>query len=990
MSRFLKRTLIVVTVLALLVGGFLWALPEIVRRVAVDRVPEQTGRALAIGDIDLNLFTGRLAIKGFRLAEREGPEPFAEFERLDVRFSPAALLSSRVELVDVALTAPSLRIARTGPAEFNFSDLLPSSGEAQPPAAPSRWTVSVERVRVTRGRVAAVDRGIAPPTVWLVQDLDFDAAGLAARPGAAPGRLALRVRINEAELAVEADRFRLEPLGFRARLTLDAFPLTWLNPYVFEPLGVRHRPTDGRLGVVLNATVESDADAVRKGVLSGSLGLVSAAYGHVGRADPFVTGARLDVKIKEADIVARTLTIESVGLEALDLKMRRDVRGVIDLVETFASRAPSTPAAAKTPSQDQPVPSGAAPARRARFPIIEAIAAGFAQIRIERIVLTPSRAAFVDESVTPKATLALSNLQARIDDFTWPVRGPATVTVSTGLPGGGTLEIKGPVTVEPLDSDLTIAIRNAPVEPYQAYIPIPARLSGRFNGDSRNRIALRDGRLVARSRGNSWAQNVEIREPGAARPAIRVERMDLVGIDFDWPVRAAVVKAGFRRPRVEIEREASGSMNLRRLFTAPGPEQASREPQPAPTETDPRTGPKPKSLLETMRLDFREVRIEEGAIRFLDRTTVPAFSQDLSRLDVTVTGLGNRPDRRAKLTLQSVVGGDAALDIRGEINAIGAPAFVDLVGELRSFKLPSVDPYMAANTGWVIKKGELQYKVRFKLDGDQLSADNEVVVGQLQVAPAGGGDEVKRRIGLPLGLIVALIKDQKGDIRASVPVTGPVKDPKFSLRDAIWTAVKNVLVNVVTAPFKAIGRLFSGGGDGDTVEEPKVGAVTFAAGSAVLSPAMEDHLLRVADFLRRSPFVNLTLTSAPSRADADAILTEAVTARVRGFQKEQGLTDTDAALAAYYKARLPDVPLPATADEQVALLREREPPPDGLLADLGRRRVDATRERLVTVEGIPAARLTAGETTGAPSPGPAPGQEATGEGRVEFAVGAGE
>lgn len=269
------------------------------------------------------------------------------------------------------------------------------------------------------------------------------------------------------------------------------------------------------------------------------------------------------------------------------------------------------------------------------------------------------------------------------------------------------------MTVEPLDSDLTIAIRNAPVQPYQAYIPIPARLSGRYNGDSRNRIALRDGRLVARSRGNSWAQNVEIREPGAARPAIRVERMDLVGIDFDWPTRAALVKAGFRRPRVEIEREASGSMNLRRLFTAPGPAPAAREPQPVPTASDPRTEPKPKSVLETMRLDFREVRIEEGAIRFLDRATAPAFSQDLSRLDVTVTDLGNRPDRRAKLTLQSVVGGDAALDIRGELNAIGAPAFVDLVGELRSFKLPSVDPYMAANTGWIIKKGELQYKVRF-------------------------------------------------------------------------------------------------------------------------------------------------------------------------------------------------------------------------------------------------------------------------------------
>ena len=73
----------------------------------------------------------------------------------------------------------------------------------------------------------------------------------------------------------------------------------------------------------------------------------------------------------------------------------------------------------------------------------------------------------------------------------------------------------------------------------------------------------------------------------------------------------------------------------------------------------------------------------------------------------------------------------------------------------------------------------------------------------------------------------------------------------------------------------------------------------------------------------------------------------------------------------------------------MARLREREPPPDAQLADLGRRRVEATRERLLTAEGIPAARLTLGE-----NPPPAASQatppEAAGEGRVEFAIVAGE
>jgi hypothetical protein len=438
-----------------------------------------------------------------------------------------------------------------------------------------------------------------------------------------------------------------------------------------------------------------------------------------------------------------------------------------------------------------------------------------------------------------------------------------------------------------------------------------------------------------------------------------------------------------------MERAADGSFNLRRMFTPP-----EAEPGPSPSGSDPAPGavtgePAPKGLLETMRLEFGKVRIEDGFIRFLDRTTQPAFSQDLSRLELTLTDFGNRPDRRAKLALQSLVGGDGGLDIRGELGALGAPAFFDLVGELRNFKLPSVDPYTATNIGWVIKKGDLQYRVRFLLEGNQLEAHNELVVGQLQVAPAGASDEVKRRIGLPLGLIVALIKDQKGEIRATIPVSGPVNDPTVSLRDTIWTAVKNVLVNVVTAPFKAIGRLFSR--QEEKVEEPTVDPVTFAAGSAVLSPAMEEHLLRVADFLRRSPFVNLSLSAVTSPRDVEALKGESVAARLQAFQKERGLDDAPTALAEYYKERLPDVSPPTTPEERVALLRERETVPDAMLGDLARRRVEATRARLVGAEGIPEARLTGGEAAAAgASSGPEAADAPAGEGRVEFEVVAGE
>jgi hypothetical protein len=148
---------------------------------------------------------------------------------------------------------------------------------------------------------------------------------------------------------------------------------------------------------------------------------------------------------------------------------------------------------------------------------------------------------------------------------------------------------------------------------------------------------------------------------------------------------------------------------------------------------------------------------------------------------------------------------------------------------------------------------------------------------------------------------------------------------------------------------------------------------------------MEEHLLRVADFLRRSPFVNLRLAPVSSPADADALKDEALAARLRDFQKARGLADPDAALAAYYREQFPGTPPPAP-DEQRARLREREPAPAAGLEELARRRVEATRERLLATEGIPAERLAVEEQ---PPGGPGPAAGASGEGGVELGVVAG-
>src|SRR5258708_15768633 len=111
MSRRLRRWLIVLGVLLVLGVAFVWSLPESVKWQALKQIPAITGRAASIEDIDINLFTGRVAIKKFRLAEPDPAQTFAEFERSDGRAVPCSIVFRTVRFAKLRLTPPTLLLS---------------------------------------------------------------------------------------------------------------------------------------------------------------------------------------------------------------------------------------------------------------------------------------------------------------------------------------------------------------------------------------------------------------------------------------------------------------------------------------------------------------------------------------------------------------------------------------------------------------------------------------------------------------------------------------------------------------------------------------------------------------------------------------------------------------------------------------------------------------------------------------------------------------
>ena len=104
-------------------------------------------------------------------------------------------------------------------------------------------------------------------------------------------------------------------------------------------------------------------------------------------------------------------------------------------------------------------------------------------------------------------------------------------------------------------------------------------------------------------------------------------------------------------------------------------------------------------------------------------------------------------------------------------------------------------------------------------------------------------------------------------------------------------------------------------GDGPAAAQPdklEIDPVAFAPGSAVIAPSTEAQLIKLAEFLRRSPNIKLTLAPVVTAADIASLKEQEVAARVEALRQAERLPDQAAALRAYYQQKLPDVTLPKT------------------------------------------------------------------------------
>ena len=552
-------------------------------------------------------------------------------------------------------------------------------------------------------------------------------------------------------------------------------------------------------------------------------------------------------------------------------------------------------------------------------------------MEIGEIVVRDGVATWRDQAVTPPARLSVSRVNATVKGAGWPLDSPLDVAVNLLPPGGGELRVAGTVGVQqPPSADVRITLRGAELAPYQPYLPTPARVSGRADMDVAVKLpGPEEGGATVQ--GQAAVAHLDVRDQ--ERTVARIERVTATGLDVQWPHHASVRELHVRGPWILLERDERGTLPARALLPARTATAANGQPS---------DNGEPNGA--AFAVAVRHLVIDGGGARVVDRGVQPPFAVDLNRLALEVDGLSTEESARpAQLKLSGRIVPDAVLTLKGSVGPLGGPPRIDVTGEIREFAIPHTNPYLLRQVAWKAREGRLMASIRGQVHGETLNARSDIRLRHLDVERAGPNDQAQAHIGLPLGVLVSLMKNRHGDIVVSFPVSGRLNDPRFHLSEAIWKAARTVTINAIATPVSWIGRLQYTADS--RIEKVQIDPISFQPGTAALTPEGEAQTMRLAGFLEQVPEARLSLTPVVTSGDLARLARQPVEATMARMARDGKISPEEAA-GRLFAQRFPDRQRPETLEKLIAALAEREPPPSGDVSDLAAKRREAVSGKL--------------------------------------------
>ncbi len=904
LPRTLKIALAAVGGLVLAWLLFAWlALPPLLQSQATRFIADKTGHRLRLDAPEFNPFELRLRLRNLAL-EEPGGAPLLSFRELEVDLSAASITRRALVFDGIRLERPAATVVVHAGDKLNWSAFVDALKSKEDKPDDSLPRLEIRSFVLVGGQIEVADQRGAGGFARRIEPIDLELKDVSTLPNE-KGSIRLAARTGVGERLQWEGRIVLNPLALSGNISVADVELSRLAPLLGDALPIAppqgkvelaadYRVTESTSGVDLaldriNAKVtglrlQRDAEGgsaitvetieardghfglAQSSATLGSVTLSTIALDYSGKAEQSVKLGNLALSDFRLDLAGRSATLAHAALSDGRIGATRDASGRLDLVEGLKKflQWRAKPAASAAEGE------GGGPPWR---------------YRIDKAELAGFTATFRDESLTPAAEIAIVDIGASIEGISEDLQAPRPITASFKARDGGRFEAGGTVAPVPFVADIQVKLSDLALMLAQPYVTATTTVDLRGGSFSTAGRATYDARGPA-YRGGFALRDLRVNEGGSDRVFLAWKSLRTGSLQAT-PARLDINELVLDGLDTNIVIEQDKSVNVTKIMkkpaaaaegrAAPAPAGGSKLPEPPPVAAAPDERKARDFLINIDRL-----RIANGEMDFADHSLLLPFGTRIVKLNGAINGLSSRPDALGQVEVDGQVDDYGLARIFGQVNLFNPADFTDLKVVFRNVEMTRLTPYTATFAGRKIDSGKLSLDLEYKIVKRQLLGDNKIVMDRLVLGERVESPGAKN---LPLDLAIAILQDSDGRIDLGLPVAGSLDDPQFSYGQIVWKAIVNVLTRIVTAPFRALGALFGGGEQFDSI--------VFEAGSPRLTPPEQEKLVRLAGALNKRPGLVLAVNGTYSPADRLALqdLQLRRSVALRAGQSVEGQTD---------------------------------------------------------------------------------------------------
>jgi hypothetical protein len=635
-----------------LIGFF--ALPAVLRPLLERDLSAALGRHVTIGHVATNPFALSATLRDVAIADRSPGPPALTFDELYANADIASLFRWAPVITDLRLSQPALNIVRETDGTYNVSDLI-ERALAGPPGPPPRFAVT--NIVVADGRVTFDDRpaGRRHEVTRLALGIPF----LSSLPSQTDIRVepAFSALVNGRAVAI-----RGETRPFKdTRETLLHLDFT----DVALPTYVAYSPAPLPVAVESGVLESASRPAIRRARL-GPTGADALGQAPAPRSRPRrAKGARLarvpslSVGVDRLDVFGRKLEIGSVALDGVELDVRRDARGTLNL-----SRLAASPAKA---GDDKPfafrvkdiaiAPRNRASHRRRRRATVSRRRCATWRVHVANLASAAGEDAGVEASF-------VSDSGARVTH-----RGTFGLTPARAA---GHLELGG--------------VRLAPLFPYYGSALNLVVDDGTLEGSTDVRVEdAKEGPVFTLTHLEGKAVDVRMRLPDEREPLWRIPVLAVHGGSVDVAHRAVhfdVIES--RGGIANLRRDKDGALNFARIVRGSSATDAA-------------------ATQDAWQVDAATVALEDYAANFDDATVAPAGRLALSHASLKLARLSTAPRSTGSVTLRTTVNKGGRFDASGSFTT--SPFAINVKLAAKDVAAVPFQPYLSQAARVVVTDG---------------------------------------------------------------------------------------------------------------------------------------------------------------------------------------------------------------------------------------------------------------------------------------------